>query len=102
MFSVLFEVHPRPERWEAYLGYAKALRPELGRIDGFVDKARTTTPRTAGGPLTVEGWSNRSSHSPGSCYCLSRREGTRLGRRRPRPPVTSGPPGDVGLARAWG
>ena len=37
MFSVIFEVHPRPEQWEAYLGNAKMLRPELENIDGFVD-----------------------------------------------------------------
>ena len=40
MFSVLFEVQPRPDRWDAYLGYAKALRPELEKIDGFVDNTR--------------------------------------------------------------
>ena len=49
MFSVIFEVHPRPERWEAYLGYAKALRPELEKIDGFVDNVRYRS-------LTREGW----------------------------------------------
>ena len=35
MFSVLFEVHPKPERWDAYLGEAKMLRPELEQVDGF-------------------------------------------------------------------
>lgn len=29
MFSVLFEVHPNSDQWDAYLGYAKMLRPEL-------------------------------------------------------------------------
>ena len=37
MFSVLFEVQPKPEKWEDYLGNAKMLRPELEQIDGFVD-----------------------------------------------------------------
>jgi heme-degrading monooxygenase HmoA len=49
MFSVLFEVHPKPEQWDAYLGYAKMLRPELEKIEGFVDNIRY-------GSLTREGW----------------------------------------------
>ena len=27
MFAVIFEVHPRPEKWDAYLAQAKILRP---------------------------------------------------------------------------
>jgi heme-degrading monooxygenase HmoA len=49
MFAVIFEVHPKPEQWDAYLGYAKMLRPELERIKGFVDNIRY-------GSLTREGW----------------------------------------------
>jgi heme-degrading monooxygenase HmoA len=49
MFAVLFEVHPKPDQWDAYLGYAKMLRPELERIDGFVDNIRYRS-------LTREGW----------------------------------------------
>lgn len=49
MFSVLFEVHPRPGQWDAYLGYGKMLKPELERIDGFIDNIRY-------GSLTREGW----------------------------------------------
>ena len=37
MFSVLFEVHPKSEQWDDYLGYARMLRPELEKVDGFVD-----------------------------------------------------------------
>ena len=33
MFSVLFEVHPRSDQWNAYLHYAAMLRAELERID---------------------------------------------------------------------
>jgi hypothetical protein len=29
MFSVIFEVHPKAERWDDYLGHARLLRPEL-------------------------------------------------------------------------
>ena len=40
MFSVLFEVQPRPGKWDDYLDNAKMLRPELERINGFVDNIR--------------------------------------------------------------
>lgn len=49
MFSVIFEVRPKPDRWDAYLGYAKLLRPELERVEGFVDNVRYRS-------LTREGW----------------------------------------------
>jgi hypothetical protein len=40
MFSVLFEVQPKAEKWDEYLNNAKMLRPELEQIDGFVDNIR--------------------------------------------------------------
>ena len=49
MFAVMFEVHPKPEQWDPYLGYARILKPELERIDGFVDNIRYRS-------LTREGW----------------------------------------------
>ncbi|MEX3932274.1 antibiotic biosynthesis monooxygenase [Paraburkholderia phymatum] len=49
MFSVLFEVRPRAGQWDAYLGYAKKLKPELEQIDGFIDNIRYRS-------LTREGW----------------------------------------------
>jgi heme-degrading monooxygenase HmoA len=49
MFSVLFEVRPKPEQWDAYFANAKALRPQLERIEGFIDNIRY-------GSLTREGW----------------------------------------------
>ena len=49
MFSVLFEVNPRSDQWDAYLHYAKMLRPELEQIPGFVDNIRYRS-------LTREGW----------------------------------------------
>jgi heme-degrading monooxygenase HmoA len=49
MFSVLFEVHPKSDQWDAYLGYAKMLKPELEQIEGFVDNIRYRS-------LTREGW----------------------------------------------
>ena len=32
MFAVIFEVQPKPERWNDYLETARLLRPELARI----------------------------------------------------------------------
>jgi heme-degrading monooxygenase HmoA len=49
MFSVIFEVHPKSDKWDAYLGFAKMLRPELEQIEGFVDNIRY-------GSLTRERW----------------------------------------------
>jgi hypothetical protein len=49
MFSALFEVCPRSDQRDAYLIYAKMLRPELEQIDGFVDNIRYRS-------LTREGW----------------------------------------------
>jgi hypothetical protein len=49
MFAVLFEVHPDTDQWDAYLGYATMLRPDLEAIDGFVDNIRYRS-------LTRPGW----------------------------------------------
>jgi heme-degrading monooxygenase HmoA len=56
MFSVIFEVHPRPEQWDAYLGYAKMLRPELEQIDGFIDNVRYRSLMREGWILSLSGW----------------------------------------------
>src|SRR5437667_5815490 len=40
MFAVIFEVQPKPDRWDEYLELAKLLKPELERIAGFVDNER--------------------------------------------------------------
>lgn len=56
MFSVIFEVHPKPDQWDAYLGYAKMLRPELERIDGFVDNIRYRSLTREGWILSLSGW----------------------------------------------
>jgi len=56
MFSVIFEVHPRPDQWDAYLGYAKMLRRELERIDGFVDNIRYRSLTREGWLVSLSGW----------------------------------------------
>jgi heme-degrading monooxygenase HmoA len=56
MFSVIFEVHPKAEQWDAYLGYARMLRPELERIDGFVDNIRYRSLTRVGWLVSLSGW----------------------------------------------
>jgi heme-degrading monooxygenase HmoA len=56
MFSVLFEVKPKSDQWDAYLGYAKMLRPELEQIDGFVDNIRYRSLTREGWILSLSGW----------------------------------------------
>jgi heme-degrading monooxygenase HmoA len=56
MFSVIFEVHPKPEQWDAYLGLGKMLKPELEKIEGFVDNIRYRSLRRDGWLLSLSGW----------------------------------------------
>jgi heme-degrading monooxygenase HmoA len=56
MFVVIFEVQPKAERWDDYLGIARMLRPELERIDGFVDNERFKSQRTEGRILSLSTW----------------------------------------------
>ena len=50
---VIFEVQPRPERWDDYLRYAQWLTPELEQVDGFLDNERFRSGRR-------DGWGSRS------------------------------------------
>ena len=61
MFSVIFEVHPKPEQWDAYLDNAKMLRPELEQVDGFVDNIRYKSLTRAGWILSLSGWRDEKS-----------------------------------------
>ena len=56
MFAVIFEVNPRPDLWDAYLGYARSLRPELEQIDGFIDNERFSSLRREGWLLSLSIW----------------------------------------------
>jgi heme-degrading monooxygenase HmoA len=56
MFVVIFEVQPKSERWDDYLETAKLLRPELERIDGFLDNERFKSERTEGRVLSLSSW----------------------------------------------
>jgi len=56
MFSVLFEVHPKTDQWDAYLGYARMLRPELEQVDGFVDNIRYRSLTRDSWVLSLSNW----------------------------------------------
>jgi heme-degrading monooxygenase HmoA len=61
MFTVLFEVHPKPEKSDAYLGYAKMLKPELEKIDGFVGNVRYRSLTREGWILSLSSWRDEKS-----------------------------------------
>ena len=56
MFAVLFEVYPQSDQWDAYLGYARMLKPEIERIDGFVDNVRYRSLTRDGWILSLSSW----------------------------------------------
>jgi heme-degrading monooxygenase HmoA len=56
MFVVIFEVQPKPERWDDYLALAKFLKPRLEAIDGFIDNERFASTRTQGHLLSLSTW----------------------------------------------
>jgi heme-degrading monooxygenase HmoA len=61
MFAVIFEVCPRAEQRDSYLGYAKMLRPELEQIDGFVDNERFSSLRRNGWVLSLSTWNDEKA-----------------------------------------
>ncbi|RQR40228.1 antibiotic biosynthesis monooxygenase [Burkholderia sp. Bp9143] len=61
MFSAMLEVAPIPEQFDAYLGMAKMLRPELEKIDGFVDNTRYASLTRDGWLLSLSSWRDEKS-----------------------------------------
>ncbi len=61
MFSVLFEVHPNKENWDDYLNSAKMLRPELEKVEGFVDNIRYKSLTRDGWILSLSSWRDEKS-----------------------------------------
>src|ERR1700722_9499818 len=56
MFAVIFEVNPRPEAWDEYLGHAATLRPELVAIDGFIANERYASVTRPGWVVSLSIW----------------------------------------------
>jgi heme-degrading monooxygenase HmoA len=61
MFAVIFEVKPKPDRWNDYLALAKQLRPKLEAIDGFIDNERFGAKNTDGLVLSLSIWRDEKS-----------------------------------------
>jgi heme-degrading monooxygenase HmoA len=61
MFSVMFEVHPRRERFDDYLALAARLKPILERIDGFIDNERFESLTRPGWLLSHSTWRDEKS-----------------------------------------
>jgi heme-degrading monooxygenase HmoA len=56
MFAVIFEVQPKKERKDDYLALAKVLKPELVKIEGFIDNERFASKRIEGRILSLSTW----------------------------------------------
>lgn len=56
MFAVIFEVQPKKGQFDEYLNLAKFLKPELEKIDGFIDNERFGSQRTKGRVLSLSTW----------------------------------------------
>jgi heme-degrading monooxygenase HmoA len=61
MFSAMLEVNPIPEQFDVYLGMAKLLRPELEKIDGFIDNNRYASLTREGWLLSLSSWRDEKS-----------------------------------------
>jgi heme-degrading monooxygenase HmoA len=61
MFSVIFEVHPRQEKFDLYLDLAKGLKPILEGIVGFIDNERFESTRRPGWILSHSTWRDEKS-----------------------------------------
>src|SRR3981189_2895839 len=61
MFSVIFEVQPNIDQWDAYLANAKMLRPELEQVAGFVDNIRYRSLTRDGWILSLSNWRDEKS-----------------------------------------
>ncbi len=61
MFLVIFEVNPKSDRWDDYLGYARMLKPEIEQIDGFIDNVRYRSLRHDGWVLSLSTWRDEKS-----------------------------------------
>jgi heme-degrading monooxygenase HmoA len=56
MFAVIFEVQPKAGLFDEYLNLAQLLKPELEKIDGFIDNERFASRRTEGRILSLSTW----------------------------------------------
>lgn len=61
MIAVIFEVQPRPERFQEYLGIAASLQGELEEIDGFISIERFESLQNKGKILSLSLWRDEAA-----------------------------------------
>ena len=61
MFSVIFEVLPSQENGDDYLDSAELLRPQLEKVDGFIDNTRYKSLIREGWILSLSNWRDEKS-----------------------------------------
>jgi len=61
MYVVLFEVRPKTEKWDDYLGLAKLLKPELEAVPGFMANVRYRSLTREGWLLSLSTWQNEKA-----------------------------------------
>jgi heme-degrading monooxygenase HmoA len=61
VFAVIFEVHPKPDQWDAYLDNGRMLKPELEQVDGFIDNIRYRSLTRDGWILSLSNWRDEKS-----------------------------------------
>lgn len=61
MIAVIFEVHPRPGKKDAYLDTAARLRPLLEKMDGFVSVERFESLSQPGKILSLSLWRDEAA-----------------------------------------
>jgi heme-degrading monooxygenase HmoA len=77
MFSAIFEVFPKGERFDEYLALAKHLKPILEKVDGFVDNERFESTGRPGWILSHSTWRDEKSlvrwRTTGEHYVIQKR-----------------------------
>src|SRR5437764_3019969 len=61
MFAVIFDVYPKPERYDDYLALAGMLRPDLEGIDGFLSVERFAARARPGWILSLSFWRDEAA-----------------------------------------
>jgi heme-degrading monooxygenase HmoA len=61
MFSGMLEVNPNSDKFDTYFGMAKMLKPELEKIDGFIDNNRYASLTRQGWLLSLSTWRDEKS-----------------------------------------
>lgn len=56
MHAVIFEAKPLDDQFDTYLGLARLLRPELEKVDGFLENRRFRSRRRPGWLLSLSTW----------------------------------------------